>query len=460
MASGEPTVQTAPVQRVILAMVAIRVVAALLMVVGPWTDSPDELAGWDVERFQAIADADGRPWVDEPVEYPPGSVALIEGLDRGDVVGTHRALVLASLAVDLAVAFAVGALGGRRAAAAYLVLGLPLVPMGLLRFDLWATLPAVLAVAALQQRRGGAFALFATAGAMVKVWPGLLLVAAAAIGRWGAATAGAVLMAVAGVVWIGWAGWSLEPIEQVTSMRGAVGWHVESIPGSITALVTDDEATLQQNAYRIGGLDERLVLAGRVLTVVVAVAAAGFAIRNRRRAGTAPDLAPTVGAPGDTATVALVLTAAVGALLLTSPLLSPQFLLWLTPWVALAPPSSGGTAAGAAPRPSAAERNAGPIAVLRERGADWPTMWWPAFAATALTGVTLARFTPSGLAETTPALLLLGRDALLVLVVVLALGRLWSGPIDPGDAAPADGEVVDRADEEAVDGAQAERKMR
>ncbi|MEL7155702.1 MAG: hypothetical protein AAFN30_03780 [Actinomycetota bacterium] len=416
-------------QRLILAAIGLRVLAALVLVVGPWTNSPAELEGWDVERFQAISEVEGRPWVDEPVEYPPGSVVAIEAVARSGVVGTHRVLTLASLLVDLAVAFAVGGLGGRRAAAAYLVLGLPLVPMGLLRFDLWAALAAVLAAAALRQRRPGGFALFAAAGALIKVWPALIVAAAVATRRFRAAGAATVAMAAAGIAWLGWAGWSLDPVDQVLSLRGATGWHLESIPGSIVALATGADPVLEQNAYRIGTLDERLVVAGRAVTVAVVVAATALALARRRGGPTTDD--------DETPVVALVMVAAVGALVVTSPLLSPQFLLWLTPWVALIPH-----------RPST-DRGAGPIA-------RWPTLWLLTFAATATTGVVLTVYGPPRLAEPTPALLLLGRDGLLVGIVLVALvglarsGRA-EGSLGQGGAAPgptgAEPEVDQVADE-------------
>ena len=416
------------VRRALVASVAVRVVAALVLVLGPWTDEPRELAGWDVERFQAIADLDGQPWVDEPVEYPPGSVVLVESLNRGGVVGTHRLLVLVSLAVDLAVAFAVGSLGGRRAAVAYLVLGLPLVPMGLLRFDLWAAAAAIGAVAALAQRRPAAFALFATAGAMVKIWPAAVIVAAVAVGRWRSAALAVACSAITGLAWLGWAGWTVDPVTQVVSMRDATGWHLESIGGSITALITDDEPQLQQNAFRIGTLDGRLVLAGRVGTVVATLVAVALALRRPEegRPAAASDVAGGQSlddraldhrAPDrrvDVAVVALVMIVAVGTLIVTSPLLSPQFLLWLTPWLALAPGSVAPTPGGGSDREAS----------LRSQRAEWPRVWWLGFAATALTGITLAVYSPSGLAEPQPALLLLGRDALLVLTVGAALVSL------------------------------------
>ena len=57
--------------------VAIRVVVAAVLAFGPATDEPAELAGWDAERFQEIAERQEPAWSGQPVEYPPGSVVVL-----------------------------------------------------------------------------------------------------------------------------------------------------------------------------------------------------------------------------------------------------------------------------------------------------------------------------------------------------------------------------------------------
>ncbi|MFV0527094.1 MAG: hypothetical protein ACK5RL_21625, partial [Acidimicrobiales bacterium] len=47
-----------------VALVTIRVVVVGMLAFGPWTDEADELAGWDVERFQVVAGVEGQPYVD------------------------------------------------------------------------------------------------------------------------------------------------------------------------------------------------------------------------------------------------------------------------------------------------------------------------------------------------------------------------------------------------------------
>ncbi len=380
--------------RLILGAVAVRLVAALVLIVGPWTDEAGELDGWDVARFQEIAEAEGRPWVDYPVEYPPGSVVLIDAVSQPGLVQTHRWLVALSFAVDVAIAAGLAGLAGTPAAARYLVLGLPLVPMGLLRFDLWAAALAVLAVAALLQRRPGTFGLVVAAGAMIKIWPGLLVGAALAARRYRAAGAALAVSALAVGGWVAATGWSIEGIEQVVSLRGATGWHVESLPGTIVALTSDAEPSRALDAYRIGRLSDAVVMAGRV--AAVAVIAVAVALGWRRSAGneTGGDELQTVGA---------VMLASTAALIVSAPLLSPQFLLWLVPWAALLAWPGG--------RPPA------------------PTLLTA--AAVTLTGATLAWYGPPRLAEATPATLLLVRNLVVLGVVAATIRDLARRPVPP-----------------------------
>ncbi len=381
--------QSAVVRWLLPGAVAIRVVAALFLVAGPWTDEPAELDGWDVARFAEIAEAPGRHWVDHEVEYPPGSVALIELLAISDVVWSHRLIVMASLLVDLAIIVGLVRFIGRTGAATYLVLSLPLVPGGLVRFDLWATGLAVLAFAALcddgpRRSRSGWFAAAAiVAGAAVKVMPIVIVIVAIGRKRWSvvAATIGGGLAATA--AWLLYGG--TNAVSQVLSLRDATGWHVESVAGAITTLTTDETARFEADVFRIGEIDQRIVWLGRGLLAGLAGLLVGLRFRTK---STTAGAARTADAE--------IVVALIAGLLVTAPLLSPQFLLWLTPWVALL--IGGRTTARV------------PVAL--------------AVAAVMLTGFTLTVFGPAELGKAAPALLITARNLTLLAVPIACLRQL------------------------------------
>jgi hypothetical protein len=370
-------------------MLGARLVAALVLVFGPATDSVEELRGWDAARFHAIATADGRHWVDHAVEYPPGSVVIAEVLapDRPDgVVTTNRRLVLASLVIDLALALVVHRNGGRAAAITYLALGTLMIPMGLLRLDLWAALMATIALVELRRRRALGFAVAVTLGWSIKVFPALLVGVAFALRSWRTFVAAIALSASATALWVWYGG--IAAIEQMLSLRDVTGWHLESVPGSIVALLSDERPRFEADAFRIGSLDPTVVLAGRLLTGAVALGFAWFASRCDR-------------AHRDDAATLMTL-GTIATLIVTAPLLSPQFLLWLSPFAAL----------------------------LVRRAAD---LRRPEVALTALamaiTSATLAWFGPPGLDQTVAAAALLVRDGCLVGIIGAVGWRLWSlGP--------------------------------
>lgn len=363
--------------------IGLRLLAAAVLLVGPWTDDATELNGWDSERFQAIAEHDGTHYRDFEVEYPPGSVVLIEALAADDVVGTNRRLVLGSLAVDLGLAALLAKRWRPAAGLSYLLLGLPLVPTGLLRFDLWSAFAAVVALAAVtddarNRTRAGLFAVATTVGALIKLWPVLLIPAVVAVGHRRPALAATGLGAVAGAVWLVVGG--IGAIDQVTSLRGATGWHVESVPGSLTALFGEGEAVRQADAFRIGTLNETIVLFGRIVAVAVTL---GLVRLGHKLWAVSP--------PSDARDIApIIMLGSVAALLVTSPLLSPQFLLWLTPWAAML------------------------------RWSDYRALIAATAASIIVTAGTLAAFGPPNVDQGLAAALLLIRDALLIGIVMIA----------------------------------------
>ncbi len=386
---------------------AVRFAVVVFLVAGPLTDEATDLAGWDAERFQEIADRRAPAWAEVPVEYPPGSVIVFDVVAGPDVVATHRTLVVASFLLELAAVALLWRSVDPSAAKAFLLLGLPLVPMGLQRLDMLVTVVAVAAaVALIGPRRGrrptasdGWFAGLVAIGVMVKLWPGLLVAGALALGRRSAAMAAAVTTVAVGLVWLAAVGAGLDPIDQVLSLRGATGWHVESLPGTVVALLTGAEQRFELNAYRIGTIDRGLVTAGRVLAVGL-VAALVVSAR------TIP-----AGARPATVRLGLVMLGSTAALLATAPLLSPQFLLWLTPWGALLVAGGGAT-------PKARWTSDGQIAVVLGL----------LVLAVGLTGGTLTVFGPDDLTGPVPAFALAVRNLVLVALPVACFAALRAGP--------------------------------
>jgi hypothetical protein len=95
----------------------------------------------------------------------------------------------------------------------------------------------------------------------------------------------------------------------------------------------------------------------------------------------------------------------VSALLVTAPLLSPQFLVWLTPWAALVVSGPSEPSTRTAARAVAATA-----------------------AAATLTGLALHGFGPADLSSTVPAALLTVRNLALLGLVALCLSALRTVP--------------------------------
>ena len=392
--------------------IVIRLAVVAVLLVGPYTDEPAELSGWDAERFQEIADRTTPAWADQPIEYPPGSVAVFDVIAGDDVVATNRMIIVLSAAAEAVGVVVLARFFGARAAKAFLVLGLPLVPMGLLRLDMLVTVLAIVGTAALLAKRShdrppdgpdvrsGLFAVLVVAGALLKLWPGLLIIGALGVGRRLAAGLAVALGAIAGIGWLLAVGAGLDPLDQILSLRGAEGWHVESLPGALVALFGNEPPRLELNAFRIGTISEPLVLGGRVLTLGAMAALAMVAARR----GT--------GAHSPVRRFALVMLGSVAALLATAPLLSPQFLLWLTPWAALLFATDHSS------------RSASSDASSSAFGAE-PALWLTTAAVT-LTGATLTIFGPAQLDAALPAFVLTIRNLLLLALPVVCAVQLRS----------------------------------
>lgn len=271
-----------------------------------------------LERYQHIHDANGVPYRDFKVEYPPVLLVTAKALAADDIRETEIRLAALSLVLDGSVALSLSAAAGRRATARYLALSLPLVPFTLMSLEILAVALAVggaLLAERSRERSGGVLLGLAV---MTKIWPLVIVIGLFVRRRTRAAAWALVTIAIVSAAWLAWGG--LGGPGQVLTFRGAGGWELGSLIGSVLWL-SGRSAVPIQGAYRVGSAPAwakvgLLALLGIVLATIV---------RRARQKG-----ATALGAPE---------LASVSALLVASPVLSYPYPAWMTPWAALADPA-------------------------------------------------------------------------------------------------------------------------
>jgi hypothetical protein len=320
------------------ALVGVRLVALAYLVLSHQERITGGFNG-DVFRYIEMARAHGVAYRDFQVEYPPVTYALIKVLTGTDAARGMVTVAVSQVACDLGTAAALGWRWGRPAMRWYLVLGLPFLvyPFPYLRIDLLSVLLAVGAVAlvtlppgpsgsgrarpAAAEWAGGALL---AAAVLAKVWP-LALVPLVVIGRrWRALAAFAAVGAVLGGAWLAVAGPG--GVQQVVSFREATGWQVESLAGSLWHLHDPSRLKVESGAFRTGVMPW---FARPLLGALSAAFVAGAWGLAARRPGHGRGA-------GDRVLVAEAPLAAVLALLLFAPILSPQYVVWMLPFAALA----------------------------------------------------------------------------------------------------------------------------
>jgi hypothetical protein len=302
-----------PAASVFVGLLAIRVVVLALIVLraGP-LGSLDA----DVGRSFRIATSPAVPYRDFPVEFMPIQTTFDRLLAGGTIGGATTRIALAAFFADVAAAAAMWWGWGRRHAATYLLVGLPLLGFVYLRFDLVAVALTAWALALVHRRRqelGGAALGLAV---MAKLWP-LVLAPVFALRR---ARRGLLVAAAVCVVLGAWwylTGGARAPF-QVLSLRDTRGWHVESVVGSALWIVHRDAAYREADAIRIGEVATWAEAALFVGLIAVEAVLWRRASRDRRD----PTAAATV--------------AAVAALAVFAPIFSLQVAAWLLPFVPLA----------------------------------------------------------------------------------------------------------------------------
>lgn len=290
---------------------------------GPRLQDVNNYAVWSDYITASHAIPGGESW-----QYPPGAAYLMLLPRLGP--GTYgESFVGLMLLVDLA-GLALLALLGRRSGN-YLgvwvwLLGMPLLgTFSVLRFDL---VPAVIGIAALVviHRRPNWFGVLAGLGASIKLWPIVLL-----FGEWDRRrllrAVAAALGAIALVVVI-----STLAFDDSTSFlseqsgRGLQEEAVATVPWQVQAVVTGESPTREIRsgaweiatpvAYTVAGLLEWLTIAA------LGAAAAWWWFRARAIRAGRLDLADTAVSRDFVFTIVLLLV-------VTSRVLSPQFMVWL-----------------------------------------------------------------------------------------------------------------------------------
>jgi len=222
------------------------------------------------------------------------------------------------VAADAAILVALAWAWDLPTAATFAVLVLPVLDLLFNRIDLWSMACATIAVAAWQRERPLLTALFAPLGGAFKLWPlpFVLLLLRRHRSRASMAPIGlaAGVLCVMGVVWLGVASW--RGLYDVLTFRGATGWQIESLVGSIVHATGDPSLRLESGSWRIGTIPRGMSI------VLFLIAAPGFAWSVWK--GAATDR------------VGLGWLAGVSLLLVCSALLSAQFVGWLAPGAALA----------------------------------------------------------------------------------------------------------------------------
>lgn len=377
----------------------------------PYQDDPFEvsvLAGWGA-AFAGQSDGE-VPLRDGPWEYPAGAavVLVLPALLRGApyVLGLVGEMLLVDAALVLLLALRGVRPHGSLAGAWLWVLAVPLLgPVALARFDV---VPTALAAGAMVAAAGAAPLLAGVllgAGAVVKLWPALLLPLVLLLhGGRGRVLAGAVAVGAGTLVAVAAHG-GLPQLLSFLAYQRDRGLEVESVPA--LALMAQRAAGDERvsvgfgfGSYQVDGPSaETWLLVGDLGILAVLLLTAVLALRVRRTA--APATA-----------VAVLATVLLTGVLVVDKVLSAQYPLWLAGVVAV-----GLTV----PRSPLRVLVAPLLGVLVLTHAVYPLAIQDLLAG-----------------AVQPVVLLAARDLLLVVVLVLGVRAAWQLPSE--DEVPVDEE--------------------
>jgi len=274
----------------------------------------------DFDRYYEIASGAGRPYIDYQVEHPIATLLVFKALAR--LPGGRASFGLGVVVLDLiAGAIIVGSLlwgWGIVSATIYAAAVAPILGLFFNRLDAWSTAAAILAVAAWRKNRPITLGCALAIGAAFKLWPlvlgTLLVVPWRARRSLIALTAFAVTAAVfaSGALWLA----GSRGVLQVLTFRGATGWQIESLIGSLVHLAGSETMRMESGAWRIGTISSAASIAMFAAAAPICVWSSWRGARLDR-----------VGAGW---------LGSVSTLLVLSALLSPQYVIWLAPAAGIA----------------------------------------------------------------------------------------------------------------------------
>ncbi|MDP9185344.1 MAG: DUF2029 domain-containing protein, partial [Actinomycetota bacterium] len=293
-----------------IALILLRVIVVISVVVGVphWPDSA-------AHRFFEIAHAPGIPWRDTPVEYALGDWIVIRAVGWGSLGLARILLGLVAFVADLVTWRAIARGWGRDAATRYLWLGSPVLVFIYRRSDLVPVALAAVGLAWARRDRARVGGVALGASVLVKIWPIVVAPALLIERRARALTFAAITVVVGTGAWLAIGGFGA--LRQVGTFRGSTGWEIGSTIGvpvwAFTGQHRFEEGANRSGTIPAGAPEALLALAVVSVTVIWLLARS----RGYEPAGT-PALA------------------AVAALLVCSPVFSPQYVAWLLPWAAVA----------------------------------------------------------------------------------------------------------------------------
>jgi hypothetical protein len=310
---------------IVVLLILVRVVAVVILL-NSGVEDQFSILGGDARRYEVILASDGTPYRDFEVEYPPVTLGLVHLLQGHDTLGTLTRLAVSQLAFEIGTAALLAWAWDRRVGLAYLLLGTPFIffPFPYARIDLFTVFLAVAGLALLRRgfQRAGGFGL--AAAALAKLWPLALAPLLVVTRRRRALWTWAATLATGVAVWVVLFGPS--GLTQVATFRGSKGWQIESIPGIFFHMADQPASHVEQGAWRTGA---HVPLLLKPLLPALALGNAALAwwwarLRFLRR-----------GDEDDIAVWALAPFASIVGLLVFSTIISPQYVLWLVPFVAI-----------------------------------------------------------------------------------------------------------------------------